>query len=403
MTGKCGSLLMLLALSGLRCAKEEAALDIPFPGSVAGREVPGAEPESDGVVRLSPDAQERIEIRVEQAQLREVRSVLKAMGRIIAPQHRTAIVSHVLPGRITEVMVRVGDWVKRGQPLVTLECPDVGDAKCEFYKALANNELAKLNLEREQGLATAEIGAKKDLITAETDHKVAGANLDAAERKLHVLGFTEEEVKEISLRHQISPTISLSSPIDGKVVESRAAIGAMVDQSKEILTIIDPKILWVDAEIYEKDLARVRIGEKVEITVPAYPETLFVGTISYMGDVVSDTTRTVTVRTEVANEDYRLKPGMFASVAIILDETSRMLAVPAAAVLEEGPRRILFVQQGGQGGGDFHRRDVQTGPANGEYQYIVSGVAEGEHVVTQGNHELYSKLKEEILRTAHTH
>lgn len=387
--------LVVLGTFGLGCTKEEKA---PESRDRGGPETPESFHASDAV-RLTPAVAERIELKIETARLRECRSFLTAMGKVVAPQDRTAIVSHVLPGRIADVAVKVGDWVKRGQPLVTLECPDVGDAKCEFYKAMAAFELAKLNWTREQSLAEDGIGAKKDLLAAEAEYKVAQANFDAAERKLHVLGFTEEEVAEIARTHQIRPAITLSSPIDGKVVESRAVVGAMVDQTKEILNIIDPKVLWVDAEVYEKDLAKVKIGANAEIAVVAYPEERFFGKISYVGDVVSDATRTVTVRTEVANEDYRLKPGMFASVAIALEGASQMVAVPAAAVLEEGRRRFLFVKAGDR----FVRREVETGPANGGCQYIVSGVSEGDEVVIQGNHELNSKLKEEILRSAHAH
>jgi cobalt-zinc-cadmium efflux system membrane fusion protein len=342
---------------------------------------------------------EAVSIQVEKAELRECPLRLKAMGKILAPQSRTAIVSHFLPGRIAAVHVKVGDAVQKGESLVTLECSEVGDAMSEFFKAVANHELAQLNLRRETQLAADGIGAKKNHLAAETDFKVAQASLEAAEKRLHILGFTEEQVQEIIRTHQISPAITLNSPIEGKVVASQAVIGAMVDQSKEILTIIDPRLLWVDAEIYEKDVTKVEIGQKVEVFSPAYPTECFPGTVSYIADVVNEDTRTITVRTEVDNSDDRLKPGMFADVHILVGAGQKMLTVPLAAILEEGDRKIVFVK-GKEG---YLRREVQTGPVNGQYQRIVHGLTAGEEIVVEGNHQLKSKLNEAILQRAHVH
>lgn len=243
------------------------------------------------------------------------------------------------------------------------------------------------------------IGVKKGLVAAEADYVMAQANAEAAEKRLHVLGFTEERVKEITETHEISPKVMLTAPVSGKVVASKAILGGMVDQTVEIMTIVDPRRLWADAEVYEKDLAKMKVGQAVEICVPAYPGEAFHGTVSYIGDLVDEETRTITVRTDVANGDLRLKPGMFANVCILRNGGEPMVLVPASAVLEEGKRKLVFVKTAD----GFAPREVATRAVEGDEVEIVKGLDVGEEIVVRGNHQLKSELQRELLEASHAH
>jgi cobalt-zinc-cadmium efflux system membrane fusion protein len=377
----------------VQCAKNEP------PVSISENPAPSEYRTTSDIVRLPDSVQELVGIKVEEAKYRKCPTVLKAMGKILAPRPQTAIVSHAFPARVGEIHVEVGDWVKKGQAVVILESKDVGEAKAEFYKAIASSELAKVNLAREERLLKEGIGLKKSFVAAEAEYKISQANLEVAEKKLHVLGFTEEQVQQIASTHQINPAITLYTPIEGKVVAIKAVRGAMVDPATEILTIIDPRLLWINAEIYEKDIAKIKIGQKVEIRVPAHPGQVFHGRISYIGDVVNAETRTITVRTEVANDGQLLKPGMFADVDVVLDEGRQVLVVPLAAVLEEGKQKIVFVKEQEH----FVRREIETGAVDKHYQRVLGGLKPGEQVVVEGNHELKSKLQEEVLKAAEVH
>ncbi len=403
---KHGATLIALCLGaiGLDCERREAPVSYhgeapPAEDAGPAEHAEGGAAPADDTVRLSPESRELVGIEAAEVTLRECRCTLKAMGKVLAPKPQTAIVSHAFPGRVGQVHVKLGDWVEKDQPLVTLESNEVGEAKADFYKARADLELAQLNLEREKRLSESGIGIKKNLLASEREQKIAETSAETAHKKLHVLGFTDEQVDQIATTHQVSPAITLDAPIQGKVVAIEAVLGAFVDPTTELLTIIDPTRLWVDAEIYEKDLAKVKVGQGVKIAVPAHPDALFDGRISYIGDVVSDETHTITVRAEVDNEDGRLKPGMFADVCVLLNGAEQALAVPTAAVLEEADRKIVFVERDG----DFVCREVKTGVVNGDYQQIVSGLAAAERVVILGNHELKSKLKQEVLAAAHVH
>jgi cobalt-zinc-cadmium efflux system membrane fusion protein len=353
----------------------------------------------DDVVELTKDEEKAIEIKTVRAAYQPLRSQLQALGKVFAHPQKKAIVSYAFPARIADIHIKIGDWVKPGQKLLTLQSEEVGSAKSEFYKAQADYELAKVNYERQKRLFDRGVGAQKDYLSSEAGFKVAEASLDAAEKKLHVLGFSEQQVKQITETHQISPVITLYAAISGKIIENNATLGAMVDQTTEILTIMDPRLLVIDAEIYEKDIARIRTGQQVEVAVPAYPGETFAGKITYISDVLHEETRTITVRSEVENTDYKLKPGMFADIKIFLNHQTKALVLPIEAILDDKEDKIVFVKMGGK----YIPQVIKIGIENAGYVEILAGLMENDVVVTDGNFQLKSKLYEEILKAGHVH
>ena len=351
------------------------------------------------VIKFSDEEKKAFEIQTVKVARRAMRNQLKAMGKVLSPQQKRAIVSYAFPARIADIHVAVGDWVEAGQKLVTLQSEEVGNARADFFKAQADFELARRNLERERNLHDRGVGAKKNLLTAEAEFKVAEASLDAAEKKLHVLGFSEEQIDELKKSHQINPIISLYAPIKGKIIAFNTVRGAMVDQNSEILTIMDPTVVWVDAEIYERDIARIKLGQEIKVSVPAYPAESFLGKVIYIGDVLKEETRTITVRTEVPNREYKLKPGMFADMTVYLNHQDEVLAVPEAAVLDDRDDKIVFIPV--EGG--FRLQVVQVGMKESGFWEIVAGLEEGQEVVTVGSYQLKSKLYDEILKSAGVH
>ncbi len=352
----------------------------------------------DGIT-LTEEEKNFVNIETSIAQLKAIKTTLSAPGKVIAQPQRKAIVSYAFSARVSQIHVHLGDWVNPGEKLITLESEEVGNALSEYYKAMADHELAKVSSEREKNLFDRGVGPKKESLKAESDLKVAEANLEAAEKKLHVLGFTEEQVKKISETHQIKPTITLYSPIRGKIIERNVVMGAMIDQSTEILVILDPTVLCVDADIYEKDISKIKIGQQVEVVVPAYPEEKFFGTVMYISDVLNEETRTITVRTEVKNTDMKLKAGMLASIKITLNRQNLALAVPAECILEDQGEEIVFIKKYEE----FFLQVVETGAKENGYVEITQGLSEGDEVVSKGNYQLKSKLYEEILKKGHIH
>ena len=370
-----------------------------FGGRGRGR---GAKARSWGptdVIELTDKEVTAIELETVKASSEPLKSHLSALGKVVAHPRKKAIVSYAFPARISDIHFRIGDWVKRGQEVITLQSEEVGSAKSEYYKALADFELAKVNNERQKRLFDRGVGSQKDFLAREAEFKVAAANLNAAEKKLHVLGFTEKQVQTIAESHQINPIITLYAPISGKVIENNAVLGDMIDQETEILVILDPQILVIDADIYEKDIAKIRIGQEVEVSVPAYPNETFMGKTTYISDVLKEDTRTITVRTEVENKENKLKPGMFADIKIFLNHQDKALVLPKEAILDDGENKIVFIAKAGK----YYPQIVDVGASAGSLVEILRGITEGDDIVTRGNFQLKSKLYEKILQKGHVH
>jgi Cu(I)/Ag(I) efflux system membrane fusion protein len=155
----------------------------------------------------------------------------------------------------------------------------------------------------------------------------------------------------------------------------------------------------VDADLYEKDIAKIRDGQHVGASVPAYPGENFMGKICYISDVLNEETRTITVRTEMENRDYKLKPGMFADIHIYLNHATDVLVVPEEAILDDKDAKLVFVK----GDNKFFLHIVETGAKENNYVEILKGLEEGDMVVTDGNFQLKSKMYEEILKKGQVH
>jgi cobalt-zinc-cadmium efflux system membrane fusion protein len=162
---------------------------------------------------------------------------------------------------------------------------------------------------------------------------------------------------------------------------------------------MDPTVLWVDAEVFERDIAKIRIGQEVQVTVLAYPGEVFRGKISYINETMNAETRTLNVRTEVQNRDFKLKHGMFADVSIILNGGLRVLTVPTEAVLENNNQDIVFVKTDG----GYAARIVTVSAEQNGYSAIAEGLREGEEVVVKNAYLLKSKLYDELLKKAGVH
>jgi cobalt-zinc-cadmium efflux system membrane fusion protein len=316
-------------------------------------------------------------------------------------------------GRIVKLYAGQGSRVRKGQRLAELESADIDQAEADYLKALADSEnakrsaaaeikLAQQTYDRTKGLYEKTVVPGKNLQSAEHDLEVAKAtaennaastkaSLTAARRHLLILGLNDAAIDALGTRQGLAATFPLNSPIDGVVVERNATIGATVGTDANVFKIIDTSRVWVDANVFEKDLSRVRVGQGVKLTVTAFPGTTFSGRVIFVNSVVDPDSRTVKVRTEVPNPDGRLKPDMFANVEIITDVNGTAISVPQSAVLDDGGKSIVFVADGI----DYKQRQVQLGIKSGDRVEIVDGLNSGDRVVTKGNYLLLQQSKPE--------
>jgi cobalt-zinc-cadmium efflux system membrane fusion protein len=339
-------------------------------------------------VAVASEVEATINLTVEEVQPQEFTFAVTAPGKVRADQNKIALVGPIIEGRISDVFVDWGAPVKRGEVLAHLESVDVGAAKAAYFQATAELRVTVANLERKQRLFDEEIIPEKDLLEAEAGQTSARAEADATEKALHVIGFTEEEVASFSERHDLTAMMPIVAPISGIIVDRQAVIGALAEPSVVLFTIMDLSTLWVDAEVYEKDLDKVRPGQRVEISVIAYPDEAFSGRVSYIGDTLDEERRTAVVRTVVNNRDRKIKPGMFATVRIITTEKENATILPEGAVLRENGKSLVVIQHADE----YRLREVQLGlVADGRVE-ILAGLSFGERVVTTGHYQIATQL-----------
>jgi len=241
-----------------------------------------------------------------------------------------------------------------------------------------------------------EITARKNLQQAEHDLEVAKATaansiasakvaVSNARRHLIILGLKDSTISALASKQNLATSIfSLTSPISGIVVERNGTIGATIGTDANLFKIIDLTRVWIDANVFEKDLERVRRGQEVKVTVPAFPESTFSGRVILVSSVVDPDTRTVKVRTEVSNQDGRLKPDMFANVEIVTDLHRTAISIPLSAILDDGGKSVVFVADGNT----FKKKVVTIGLKSNDRAEIIDGLNAGDKVVVKGNYLL---------------
>jgi membrane fusion protein, heavy metal efflux system len=295
-------------------------------------------------------------------------------GRVTFDEDHTQRVASPIDGRVVGLLVKLGDTVKAGQSLLQLSSPDVGQIQSDAQKALTDLSIAEKAIDRLHKLQAIGAASEKDVVQAQGDFKKAKSDYARSEAQLKALG--------------ISPTdpavnVALRSQIPGVVVERNVLVGQEVrsDGATPLLTVASLDSVWVLGYAYEQDLGLVNEGANVSIRVPAYPGQTFAGHVKHIGEVVDTNTRTVKIRCVVDNPGHRLKPEMFAKIDVETPGGTKLITVPAKAVLNDGDKAMVVVASEGN---VFRTRAVQVGPEVDGNVRIISGLTAGEKIVTSG-------------------
>jgi cobalt-zinc-cadmium efflux system membrane fusion protein len=303
---------------------------------------------------------------------------------IVEPNAGTvAEVTSEIPGRVLKLVARLGQTVRPGEPLVIMSSVELGQAKTEYLKARSLEGITNQQLRREQDLFAKKIAPMKDLLEARMRHDSALAEYKAAREKLRLL-IPASQIGELEWSDNGQPMseFPLISPIAGTLVKRDLSIGAMVDRNGPApLMIVDLDRVWVIANVFEHDLANVKVGDKATVTADAYDDRVFSGQITYIGDEVDRTTRAVRTRIEVPNPDHMLKPGMFAKASLAASNSRDVLVVPESAIYQVDGHSVVFVSAGTDG---FEVRTVQPGSHGDGAVEILAGLRVGEVVVAKG-------------------
>jgi RND family efflux transporter MFP subunit len=311
-------------------------------------------------VHISPARQQLVGVRSAQVARQRVEGSVRTVGMLVYDETRTAQIHTRVSGWVEQLYVDyVGKPVRRGQPLFAVYSPDLATAQADYLVALrARQKLAE--------------SANGDLRAG------ADALLQASRDRMRRWSVTDEQIGELENTGQPSRTVAIASPFDGIVVEKDAIAGQYVTPEMTAFKLADLTAIWAVGQVFEYEAARLHIGDTVEVEFPYGQATKRSAKIDFIYPDVDPQTRRVRFRVTLDNRDRKLKPDTYVNLMWHGESTDR-LVIPKEAVIDTGPRKYALLALAN---GYFEPRDVQVGPAVGEFYPVISGVAEGDRVVT---------------------
>lgn len=373
--------------AGCRSRKAGEPKEAAEKGGEAGRE---GSVEGHDRVRLGEEAFQGLKLAFAKVEERELAPSLEVAAELVPDPDRRAEVGARTEARVVEFRVKAGDRVERGAPLVVLESAEVGKARAGIHAARARATAAAQAADRERALLEARATSQREAIEAEATARVAEAELASARSLLAALGAPDDDGGDPA-------RFVLRSPIRGTVVARPAHPGQSVEPSTALVEVVDLETLWLEAQVYEREMRFVAPGQPVQLEARAFPGEVFRGRVDRVGDVLDEKTRAVTVRVVLPNPGGRLKPGMFATARIVATgatEPRRMAAIPWAAIQEIDGHPAVFVRGGER---EFELRRVHTGERAGDLVEVLNGVKLGEEVVAEGSFLLKGELLKSTL------
>jgi membrane fusion protein, heavy metal efflux system len=308
----------------------------------------------------------------------------EAVGSINFNEYMTLQVFTPYQGRIIALFARVGDDVRKGQTLFTVDSPDLLQAESTLIAAAGVLDFTTRNLARLKELYATRAISQKDLEQAASDQQTAEGALRAARDAVRLFGKTDTDIDQIIAQRRADPTLVVPSPITGRITERNAAPGLLVQpgSSPAPYSVADIETMWMLANVAETDSPAFRVGQEVKVKVNAFPDREFSGTITTVGATVDPNTRRVLIRSEVKDPQHELRSGMFATFVISVGDPVRSPAVPLAGVVREGDGTMTVWVTADRR--RFTKRTVKIGLEHDGYRQILEGLQASELVATDG-------------------
>lgn len=313
-------------------------------------------------VQLTPERMQSIGVELAKAAYENVTDEIRASGNVEINERQIAYVQTRFPGWIRDVYANASyQFVRKGQPLFTIYSPDLVTTQQEYL--LAQKNVEALRLSSVGGVASG-----------------SQSLLQASRQRLEQWEVPASEIRKLESSGKIITNLTFNSPVTGYITERNALPNMYVQPDSKLYTVADLSTVWVNANVFQTDLGKIRPGDPVAVTVDAYPGRTFSGRVSEILPQVDANTRTARVRIVMPNPNLKLMPGMFVNVSLKIP-LGRQLVVPAAAVLNAGTRQVVFISQGQ---GNFLPRDVQA-EQHGDQAVVTKGLKAGETVVSSAN------------------
>jgi cobalt-zinc-cadmium efflux system membrane fusion protein len=319
---------------------------------------------------------------------------IQLTGSVSYDADHFAMVGPLVAGRVARLDTQVGARVRRGQVLAEIESVDVGQARAELISAGARLGAATSNLKRERELAEKKISSSREREVAEAQWAIERAAVRAARERLRAIGLSDTDIQAVETRDEDAPTggrVPIRSPIEGTIIERLVTLGEAVQSASDAFKVADLRRVWVQLDLYEKDLARVRVSLPVEIRTDAYPGEIFQGRVAYVAPVIDEATRTAKVRVEIDNRQDKLHIGQLVSAKLsgrAQVGDAAVLVIPRSAVQRLDGKPLVFVKVAA----GFERAFVELGAAGDDWVEVRRGLAKDQEIAADGGFLLKSEL-----------
>lgn len=335
-------------------------------------------------IHLTPEEKMRAGIVTAAAEKREVQDQLILTANIAANQERLAHVTPRVEGKLSKVMANLGDMVNAGSPLAEIDSIQMGEARAQYRSSQSELALAHANFDRINRLYEEEVVPQKQWLESKSLFERANSAAKADSERLRMYG---------GLNKQDGSTYIVTAPFKGLVIEKTVVMGELAKTSDVIFTIADVSTVWIEADIAEKDLGKLSVGQAASVTVTAYPDEVFKGKVSYISNTLEKATRTVKARIELPNPESKLRIDMFAKASIELPGSKEIFVVPSEAVVILQGINTVYVENGDS----FEARPIDIGERLNNAVEVKSGINFGDQVVISGVYALKARqLKSQI-------
>jgi len=362
--------LALAALAVSSCARSSAE-----PASA--QRAPDAEP-AEAVRQVHIDPSMVSSIKIAPVELRSTPRLLRAAGKVQFEENRLARVLAPVAGEVTGLRLRVGDQVRKDQTLFSLNSRDAAAALEDYVDAHRDLDLAQKTLAVTQDLFDHQAASQLSLEQAQNDVAKAKTRVNRTQAALVAIGLSADD----AAGGAIDARVPVISPIAGAIIETKVTEGQYVQtDSTPLVTIADLSEVWVDADVFERDVHLVHVGESAVVTTTAYPDDQFRARVERISETLDPATRTIKVRFLVSNPSLRLKPEMFADVVLALEATEEAISVPVSAIFTDGDRTFVYVAIDNA---TFARRGVDAVAESPDRRRVLRGLASGDRVVVDG-------------------
>lgn len=334
-----------------------------------------------GEVFISPEKQQLIGVKTDTVKYLDLQKKIQAKGLVEYDERKTFNVTTKIEGYIEKLFVNyTGKFVKKGDALFTIYSPELVSAQQEYLLALKSKNIS-------QNSEFPEIKKSSDEL------------IISARKRLKFWDISDTDIKNLEKTGEVKKTLTIHSPYSGFVIDKMAIEGAKIMPGDILYKIADISSVWVVADVYEQDIPYVKLGQVAKISLLSMPNKIFFGKVSYIYPYLEPETRTIKIRIEIANKNFILKPNMYASVEINID-LGEKLSVLDTAVIDTGERQVVILSKGN---GYFKPVEVKLGAKVENYYEVLSGLKEGDEVVTNANFliDSESNMKEALSGMGH--